>query len=174
MRHDKVFIVPERLADFTPENPNQLPWKRSEAFIGVPLWSEGKCFAHFGLIWSSEGESRRRLSWGFIEMFLHALEDLILERIVAGDGFAQGASCSSVTAPTKVVPTQAVSPGQSLKPYARSISHELRTPMHGVIGMLDVMHATVLEALEKEEAEAGRAVFEDLRQSIEDVQGMLL
>jgi signal transduction histidine kinase len=59
----------------------------------------------------------------------------------------------------------------SLKPFARSLSHELRTPMHGVIGMLDVMHATVQEAIESQQNSKSRNIFQALKENIEVVQG---
>jgi len=171
MRHDKVFIVPEKLSELTRNNPNKFPWKQSEAFIGIPLFAEGKCFAHFSLIWSSEGASRRNLSWSFIEMFMHSLEDMILQRILEGKGFVKGVTSPS-SATAKVIPLTAITASQSLNPYARSLSHELRTPMQGVVGMLDVMYSTVLDAIVNQESDIVREVFKDLKSHIEVVQGM--
>jgi hypothetical protein len=173
MKHDKVFIVPERMTEFVPNNPNaaSMPWKQSEAFIGVPLFSEeGKCFAHFGLIWSSEGAITRKLGWSFIEMFLHSLEDMILQRILEGRGFAKDVPEPEST-PAKVIPLSAITAAQSLKPYARSLSHELRTPMQGVVGMLDIMYSTVLDSIANQQSEMVRKVFKDLKSHIETVQG---
>lgn len=82
MKHDKVFVVPERMPDFIRNNPNKLPWERSEAFIGVPLFDDGKAFAHFGMVWSAEGAAKKQLSWAFIEMFMHSLEDIIVQRLL--------------------------------------------------------------------------------------------
>jgi hypothetical protein len=172
MRHDKVFIVPERMKDIVPNNPNPMPWKQSEAFIGMPLFIDGKCFAHFGMIWSEEGASRRKLGWSFIEMFLHSLEDMILERTLEGRGFAKEMAQPDST-PAKVIPLSAITASQSLKPYARSLSHELRTPMQGVVGMLDIMYSTVLDAIANQHNERVRDVFKDLKDHIEIVQGML-
>jgi signal transduction histidine kinase len=59
---------------------------------------------------------------------------------------------------------------QPLKPYARSLSHELRTPMQGVVGMLDVMHATVREAMQGKPSPKSGHVFQSLKDSIEMVQ----
>jgi signal transduction histidine kinase len=59
----------------------------------------------------------------------------------------------------------------SFKPCARSLSHELRTPMHGVIGMLDVMHATVQESIESQHNPMVRSIFQGLKKDIEAVQG---
>lgn len=172
MRHDKVFIVPERLAEFTPNNANKLPWKQSEAYIGLPLFTEGRCFAHFGMMWSSEGARKRALSWSFIEMFMHSLEDMILQRILEGRGFVKEMAPPE-SVPAKVIPLTAITASQSLKPYARSLSHELRTPMQGVVGMLDIMYSTVLDALKNQQSERVRSVFKDLKTYMEMVQGMI-
>jgi len=172
MKHDKVFIIPEKMADFIRNNPNSMPWKRSEAFIALPLFAEGRCFAHFGMIWSSEGASKRKLSWPFIEMFMHTLEDMILQRILEGRGFAKEVAPPEST-PAKVIPLSAITASQSLKPYARSLSHELRTPMQGVVGMLDIMYSTVLEAIGNQQTDRTRGVFEELKNHIEVVQGKL-
>ncbi|KAL8709128.1 MAG: hypothetical protein Q9220_006149 [cf. Caloplaca sp. 1 TL-2023] len=72
--------------------------------------------------------------------------------------------------PSKIIPADAVTAQQSLKPYARSLSHELRTPMQGVVGMLDVMHATVQESLEGQSDPMIRKTFKILRENIEVVQ----
>lgn len=168
MKHDKVFIIPERMAEIIPNNPNTLPWQKSEAFIGVPLFHDGKCFAHFGMIWSSEGAKRRNLSWGYIEMFLHSLEDMIQARILEGKGFARDPEPESET--SRIIPLSAITASQSMKPYARSLSHELRTPMQGVIGLLDVMHYTVIDAIDSQENNDIKEVFQNLKDSIEQIQ----
>ena len=172
MKYDKVFIVPERMTEFVRDNPNTMPWKQSEAFIGVPLFSEGKSFAHIGMVWSSEGASTRKLGWNFIEMFLHSLEDMILQRILEGRGFSKDVAAPESTS-AKVIPLSAITASQSLKPYARSLSHELRTPMQGVVGMLDIMYSTVLDAIATQHNDRVRAVFKDLKAHIEVVQGKL-
>ncbi|KKK20662.1 hypothetical protein ARAM_000341 [Aspergillus rambellii] len=59
---------------------------------------------------------------------------------------------------------------QHLKPFARSLSHELRTPMQGIVGMLDVMHATVREAIQGKPSPRAAFVFQSLKESIEMVQ----
>ncbi|KAL3417843.1 sensor histidine kinase response [Phlyctema vagabunda] len=170
MRHDKVFIVPERIAEVCPNNPNaaNLPFQ-SEAFIGVPLFLEGKSFGHFCLIWSSEGAPKRRLGWSLIEMFMHSLEDMIMQRIEEGRGFAKRMPSPEST-PARIIPLSAITASQSLKPYARSLSHELRTPMQGVIGMLDIMYSTVLDAITNQDNPSIRAVFTELKGHIEVVQ----
>lgn len=155
------------MAEFIPNNPNALPFK-SEAYVAVPLFFKGKCFAHFGMIWSAEGARKRELGWGFIEMFLHTLEEMILERILEGRGFVTE---SASEGRTQIIPLDAITASQTLKPYARSLSHELRTPMHGVVGMLDIMYRTVVESIENQPHEHLKAVFQDLKENIEQAQG---
>ncbi|CAK4014481.1 histidine kinase [Lecanosticta acicola] len=167
MRHDKVFLVPERLGDFFNNNPNKLPTP-CEAYIAVPLFEEGKCFAHFGAMWSTEGAARRRLSWAFIEMVLHSLEDMISNRFLQGADFIKPSTVPAEK--NRVIPHDAVTVAQSLRPYAGSLSHELRTPMQGVVGMLDVMYATVLEAIDTQADPRVRQLFENLKENIETVQ----
>jgi hypothetical protein len=170
MKHDKVFIIPERLNDFILNNPNDLIIP-GEAYLGIPLFADGKCFAHFGVMWGKEGAARRVLSWGFLEMLFHSLEDMILERVLEGNEFAKSAQPVRTELP-KIVPHKAISVAQSLKPYARSLSHELRTPMQGVVGMLDVMMANVKEASESLQLDPRtREILETLKENIEAVQG---
>ncbi|KAI9851113.1 MAG: hypothetical protein M1838_004448 [Thelocarpon superellum] len=167
MRHDKVFLIPENLNDFVPENVNNFPFP-TDAYLGIPLFSEGKCFAHFGLMWTTQAVKDCRLSWGFLELFLHSLEDLVLQRILEGGSFAPDEERQEGVG--KVIPKEAVTAAQSLRPYARNLSHELRTPMQGVVGMLDIMYATVQEAVEAEGNHERREVFQTLRENIEVVQ----
>ena len=173
MKHDKILVIPEQMGKVIPNNPNQAAFLvPAEGYLAVPLAEGDKCFGHFGLMWSEEGLSKRELSFTFMEMMLHSLEDVIL------DGFMErGRFAKSVKARTRrhaVIPHEAVTLAQSLKPYARSLSHELRTPMQGVIGMLDVMYATVQEASESLTDRRIRSVFEILRENIETVQGNFL
>ncbi|KAG9206207.1 hypothetical protein G6514_004929 [Epicoccum nigrum] len=169
MKHDKIFVIPERLNEFIVNNPNDLIIP-GEAYLGIPLFAEEKCFAHFGVMWSKEGAARRKLSWGFLETLFHALEDMILERVLDGNKFAEAAHHVQKEQP-KVVPHEAISAAQSWKPYARSLSHELRTPMQGVVGMLDVMMANVKEASETMDVNSRtRQMLETLKENIEAVQ----
>ncbi|KAF2265625.1 sensor protein rcsC [Lojkania enalia] len=168
MRHDKIFIIPEKLNDFIINNPNELIVP-GESYLGVPLFADGKCFAHFGVMWTEEGAARRVLSWGYLEMLFHGLEDLILDRVLEGKSFARSGERLQDERP-RVIPHEAISVAQSLKPYARSLSHELRTPMQGVVGMLDVMMANVKEAAEGLNDPRMRQVLETLKENIEAVQ----
>jgi len=168
MKHDKVFLIADHLCDFIQDNPNQIPFE-PEAYLAVPLFAEGKCYAHFGMMWTVDGTKQKsKLSWAFIEMFMHALEDLISKKLLTGQSFAK--SAQQVQQQSRVIPQTAVTATQSLKVYARSLSHELRTPMQGVVGMLDLMYATVQEQIESEANQAIRKVFQSLRNSIEVVQ----
>ena len=168
MRHDKIFIIPDQLNDFILNNPNQLPCP-AEAYLGVPLFADGKCFAHFGVMWTAEGSRRRSLGWGYLELLFHSLEDMILARVLAAKDSVKTTEHVHEERP-RIVPHESVSVSQSLKPYARSLSHELRTPMQGVVGMLDVMHATVQEAAEGQKDARILRVLETLRENIEAVQ----
>ena len=168
MRHDKVFAIPERLNDFITNNPNNLPTP-CEAYMALPLFDDGKCYGHFGVMWSVERAKLRELSWASIEMLMHSLEDMISARFLEGANFIAQAR---PTAPEKsrVIPHDAVSVAQSLRPYAGSLSHELRTPMQGIVGMLDVMYATVEECSDSSSDPNLKSVFEQLRLNIETVQ----
>ncbi|KAF2419029.1 hypothetical protein EJ08DRAFT_44096 [Tothia fuscella] len=171
MKHDKILIIPERLNEFIIDNPNQAGFVvPAEAHIALPLKDNaGKCFAHFGVMWSKEGLSTMHLSWAFIEMMFHSLEDTLLAGFLERGRFASALKAAGN--PKAVIPHEAVTAAQSLKPYARSLSHELRTPMQGVVGMLDVMYATVQEAAEgHSNNRAIRAIFENLKDNIEVVQ----
>jgi len=175
MKQGKVFVVPERMDEFIVDNPNGKNFiVPAEGYLGIPLYHEGRCFAHFGVMWSREGIRRRSLSWPFLELLLHSLEDVILEKILEGLALDEAKAREEPKQPQqpRVVPHQAVNETQSLKPYARSLSHELRTPMQGVVGMLDVMHATVQEAAEGVVDPRMRKIFQTLRENIEVVQGM--
>ena len=170
MKHEKVCIIPERMPEFIPNSPNTMPWKVSEAFIGVPLFMDGKCFAHFALVFSSEGASKRKVSWNFIEMFMHSLEDMIVQRIIEGRSFMEELTPAKSVV-NQILPLESTATTQSLKPHARSLSHELRTPMQGIVGMLDIMYSTVLDAIATSKNELLRSVFDDLKSNIEVVHG---
>lgn len=92
--------------------------------MGIPLFLDDKCFAHFGLIWSLEGMQKKQLSWTFLEMFMHSLEDQITQRLGEGRGFAKEPEATTST----IIPLTTITASQCMKPYARNLSHELRTP----------------------------------------------
>ena len=161
-------MIPDSLRDFITACPTEFAFP-VESYLGIPLWSQGKCFGHLGCFWTLKGLERRKLSWSFIEVALHALEDMVAERIVdVRQSFEKQEDDTKTAA---VIPQSVVTAAQSLKPYARSLSHELRTPMQGVVGMLEIMHATVSEALESPPNEDIKNIFKSLRDNIEIVQG---
>ncbi|KAF8536196.1 hypothetical protein BDD12DRAFT_918435 [Trichophaea hybrida] len=147
MRHDRVLLIPDGLTVLTPDNPNAQGFPiPAEGYLAIPLFHDGNCFAHFGCLWTADGlKERPKLTWGMVEMFLHALEDQVAARIMEGLGLGNNKAKNEVL-PQNLV-TGAVAVKHSLRPYARRLSHELRTPMQGVVGMLDVMYASVLEAI---------------------------
>ncbi|KAJ5501403.1 CheY-like superfamily [Penicillium expansum] len=147
MDHERPCLIPDNLSSLVSFGDDQLPFT-ADGYLAIPLFSAGKCLAHLGLMWSKDGLRHRHLSWSFLEMILHSLEDLITA------AFHQAADFNS----------------HPLKPYARSLSHELRTPMQGVVGMLDVMHATVREAIESKTPVKSGGIFQSLKEGIEMVQ----
>lgn len=176
MRHDRVLLIPDGLTALTPDNPNTQNFPiPAEGYLAVPLFHEGKCFAHFGCLWTADGlKERPKLSWGMLEMFLHALEDQVGARVLEGLGIGDQETKSSVIPQNMAVGGVVVK--HSLRPYARRLSHELRTPMQGVVGMLDVMYASVVEATHPDrwrwpDLAQLKEVIEGLRASIEVAQG---
>lgn len=170
MKYDKVLLIPERINELFPANPNApLLVVPPEAYIGVPIRdASGKCFALFAAMWSKQGLKELALGWAFIEMMFHALEDILVVGFLDRGRFAS--SLKTRSSSRAVIPHDAITAAQSLKPYARNLSHELRTPMQGVVGMLDVMYATVQEAAEGQADNQVRAVLDNLRENIEVVQ----
>lgn len=166
---EKVCLVSGELESFMGDDKDKLPFPM-DAYLSVPLVSAGKCFAHLGLMWTAKGLKDCAISWAYIEMILHSLEDLILHRMAADEGqrYAQRREERPRTR-QRAATHQAVAP--AFQPYARSLSHELRTPMQGVVGMLDVMHATVRETIESGPDSEFLSTFQELRESIEAVQG---
>ncbi|KAJ5569865.1 CheY-like superfamily [Penicillium hispanicum] len=178
MDHERPCLIPENLKSLVSFGDDQLPFP-AEAYLAIPLFSAGKCLAYFGLMWSADGVRTRNLSWSFLEMILHSLDDMIVQRVLLDNICAEPQSCEppSVNPPTDPK-SQTISledassdfTSQPLKPYARSLSHELRTPMQGVVGMLDVMHATVREAMESKTPIKPGRIFQTLKEGIEMVQ----
>jgi hypothetical protein len=174
MRYDKTFIIPSRLNDFIKDNPNAAEFPMpAESYIGVPLFAQGKCFAHIAVVWTADMASKRSLSWAFLETILHSMEDMIVDKLLDASANDEGDDTVPVRtkpATKQIIPSSAITAGQSLKPYARSLSHELRTPMQGIVGMLDIMYATVQEASEGQKDPRLHQIFNILRENIETVQ----
>ncbi|EPS38522.1 hypothetical protein H072_7731 [Dactylellina haptotyla CBS 200.50] len=173
MKHDKVLVIPDSLQTLFPDNPNSasLPIP-AEAYLAIPLFTEGKCYGHIGMMWSKIGlDARPGLSWAFLELFMKSLEDLVTWRILEKPGNPS----DSGTKPWNpfmgnVVLHDDVSPQQTIRPAARNLSHELRTPLQGVVGMLDVMLAS-LDSLDDEPSPSIlRQFVYDMRKNIENCQ----
>lgn len=177
MDHERPCLIPENLKSLLSFGDDQLPFA-AEAYLAIPLFSAGKCLAHLGLMWSPEGLRTRNLSWSFLEMLLHSLEDMIVQRLLLDEVFPEHEGPTiQPTDPASLQDSQTAPAAhasdftsQPLKPYARSLSHELRTPMQGVVGMLDVMHATVREAMESKTPVKSGGIFQALKEGIEMVQ----
>ncbi|KAJ5502261.1 CheY-like superfamily [Penicillium fimorum] len=176
MDHERPCLIPENLSSLVSFGDDHLPFT-ADGYLAIPLFSAGKCLAHLGLMWSKDGLRHRNLSWSFLEMILHSLEDLIVQRLDPGEQILDELldSPSPNTSDFHNPQTAAFHEASHfnahpLKPYARSLSHELRTPMQGVVGMLDVMHATVREAMESKTPVKSGGVFQSLKEGIEMVQ----
>ncbi|QQK44755.1 Sensor histidine kinase/response regulator, putative [Penicillium digitatum] len=176
MDHERPCLIPENLSSLMSFGDDQLPFG-ADGYLAIPLFSAGKCLAHLGLMWSRDGLRQRNLSWSFLEMILHSLEDLIVQRLDPGKQILDEVLDDPTTNTPDFHNPQTAAFHQAadfnshpLKPYARSLSHELRTPMQGVVGMLDVMHATVREAMESKTPVKSGAIFQSLKEGIEMVQ----
>ncbi|OQD74158.1 hypothetical protein PENDEC_c012G01542 [Penicillium decumbens] len=178
MDHERSCLIPDNVKTLASFGDDQLPFA-AEAYLAIPLFSAGKCIAHLGLMWSAEGLRTLNLSWSFLELMLHSLEDRIVERLLLDEVFTERQRLvSPPTSDTSAVQSPQTASfnhpfdftSQPLKPYARSLSHELRTPMQGVVGMLDVMHATVREAMESKTPVKPGGIFQALKEGIEMVQ----
>ncbi|CAI7565175.1 unnamed protein product [Penicillium glandicola] len=175
MDHERPCLIPENLSSLVSFGDDQLPFG-ADGYLAIPLFSAGKCLAHLGLMWSKDGLRHRNLSWSFLEMILHSLEDLIVQRLGPGEQILdEGLDSPTNTSDFHNPETAAFHEASDfnshpLKPYARSLSHELRTPMQGVVGMLDVMHATVREAMESKTPVKSGGIFQALKEGIEMVQ----
>ncbi|KAL4809009.1 hypothetical protein BDV18DRAFT_133713 [Aspergillus unguis] len=175
MDFKKPCLIPEGLSSYFPLDEDKLPFT-AEGYLAIPLFSGDKCLAYLGLMWSDLGLQNRKLSWSFMESVLFSLEDLVVQRIQEDNCMMQqdGPTPSPASGHWTVqdgVPSQGANfSSQHLKPFARSLSHELRTPMQGIVGMLDVMHATVRDALVCKPSQKNACVFQTLKESIEMVQ----
>ncbi|KAK6334166.1 hypothetical protein TWF696_002668 [Orbilia brochopaga] len=175
MKHDKVLVIPDGLPQLFPDNPNSdaLPIP-AEAYLATPLFTDGKCYGHIGMMWSKWGlENKAGLSWAFLEIFMKSLEDLVTWRILDKPG--NPSDSALIARPWNpfmgnVVLHEDVSPQQTIRPAARNLSHELRTPLQGVVGMLDVMLASLDSLEEGPSAEVLSHFVHDMRKNIENCQ----
>ncbi|OOQ82167.1 sensor histidine kinase/response regulator [Penicillium brasilianum] len=177
MDHERPCLIPENLKSLVSFGDDQLPFP-ADAYLAIPLFSAGKCLAHLGLMWSKDGVRSRSLSWSFLEMILHSLDDLIVQRLLLDEVFPDHETTQFPTldSPTLLdaghdhIRDSSHFTAHPLKPFAKSLSHELRTPMQGVVGMLDVLHATVREAMESKTPVKSGGIFQALKEGIEMVQ----
>ncbi|KAL4978034.1 hypothetical protein BDW66DRAFT_24446 [Aspergillus desertorum] len=177
MDFKKPCLIPENLSSYNLFDRDKLPFS-AEGYLAIPLFLGDDCLAYLGLMWSDVGLQNRKLSWSFIETVLFSLEDLVVQRIqedkdtVEQQHTTPGSASDGRNMADGTVPAaqDAHFSSQHLKPFARSLSHELRTPMQGIVGMLDVMHATVRDALIGKLAPKTAYVFRSLKESIEMVQ----
>ena len=170
MKYGKVFIIPSHADKFTPHNPNAafLPFTL-DSYIGLPIFSKGVNVGHFGLVWTHEGARRRNFSWSFVESVLHSFEDLIHLRImrhIEKDSLSHWRSL-----PVEPDEDDALPALNSFKPHAHILSHELRTPMQGVVGMLDLVQITVQEAIDATTKSDANDILKTLKDDITAVQG---
>lgn len=174
MRDNRTLLVREGLQALAQEDPLGV---QADACLAVPLFgAEGNCLGHFELMWSAGAQPG--LEWGELEMLLYALEDAVVSRVLE-EGMRLEEPQDTVLLPVEMMADSVphVDKRPSLRPYARRLSHELRTPMQGVVGMLDVMYATVMEAAEAGSGGFGkmkqlREVIDGLRANIEVAQGL--
>ena len=182
MDHGKACLIPENLPSFMSTGLDKFPFA-AEGYLTIPLLLDQKCIAYLGLMWTDSGLRNRCLPWPFIEMILYSLEDAVVQRIRDISQFRKPEKQSHRDPKTTAAQQQTVGDlhaallqgatdfsSQPLKPYARSLSHELRTPMQGVVGMLDIMHATVRETLDGQHPAHTGSVLNSLKESIELVQ----
>jgi len=171
MKYEKILLIPERLQEFTPDNPNaaNLPVP-GEAYLAVPIFDGEKCIGHIGLMWTREGLEGKRLGWGFLEMMIHSLEDIVLDNILKGADFSTKPVADQVNQTVEIA-HEALRSLHSLAPFARNLSHELRTPMQGIVGMLDIMHATMEDALKSQTDATSQSFFDQLKDHLEVIQG---
>ena len=166
MDHNKVFLVPKKLHELFPRSPNFFP-SLADAYMGLPLFMEGEHLGHFSIMWHENGLRDLQLSWPYVESLMHSLEDMIVDQLLQAKG-----TNSRKIPESSISSNEITKPSQSLRPFARNLSHELRTPMQGVVGMLDVIHATVQETLEERGDPSVRRMLQMLRDNLEAVQGV--
>ncbi|EZF28525.1 hypothetical protein H101_07794, partial [Trichophyton interdigitale H6] len=196
----KSFLVADNLVSLVGESGMaHFPFPMA-ACLAVPLFDSRVPVARVGLMWTTVGLEKRNVSWAYLEMILHSLEDLILQRMEESATIRQLESrysqenerqiererervremersrCRSQSSNRHPTPYRPGAGQPTLKLYARSMSHELRTPMHGVVGMLDMIHGTVADTIQRasdgdEHLTAAMVkTFESLRGDIEMVQ----
>ena len=149
MRHDRPVLVPSDLDKTFPDNPNMnlfdpLP----SSYLGVPLIMSGINVGHIACMWTTEGRAKNTLSWAQREVILSLFCERIARHVLAIGSF--GVTKLADIADGALV--EADNNGMVLSDlgsFASKLSHELRTPLQGVIGLLDVLFASLPEPTEQ-------------------------
>ena len=171
LAQEKVILIPQSLTEKHPimKNIPSLDPIPYEAMLCVPLSHGTESMTQMGLLWTREGlRSRPSMTWGCITMILHALEDLVQSHLVK-----QLAAEQATTTPGELPNTGFPHCCKmSFKPYARNVSHELRTPMQGVVGMLDLIQASIKDLAAATKPHAPKSIVKSLLENIEVAQGL--
>lgn len=144
MRHDRPVLVPSDLCKTFPDNPNvNLFDPLPSSYLGVPLLMAGINIGHIACMWTDAGRARNSLSWAQREVILSLFCESIGRHIQAIGAF--GASDLRDIAGGVLVEQDTDIRLADLGSFASKLSHELRTPLQGVIGLLDVLFASLPE-----------------------------
>ncbi|KAF8453941.1 hypothetical protein BGX38DRAFT_1141233 [Terfezia claveryi] len=166
---DKVILIPHSLTEKHPimKNILSLDFIPYEAMLCVPLSHDTETITQMGLLWTREGlRSKPPMTWGCITIILHALEDLVQSHLVK-----QLAAEQATTTPGELPNTGFPHCCKmSFKPYARNVSHELRTPMQGVVGMLDLIQASIKDLAAATKPYTRKSIVKSLLENIEVAQ----
>lgn len=170
LAQEQVILIPHSLAEKHPimKNILSLDFIPYEAMLCVPLSHGAEYMTQMGLLWTKDGlRSRPPMTWGCITMILHALEDLVQSHLDNELAAEQATKTPGETSDSECPQCCKI----SFKQNARNVSHELRTPMQGVVGMLDLIQASITD-LATAAAAKRTAIIKSLLESIEVAQGL--
>ncbi|KAI5306782.1 hypothetical protein KEM56_007155 [Ascosphaera pollenicola] len=129
------------------ENMTKLPFPM-HAYLCMQVRVSRSYSLSLGLMWTYEGLTQLDLSWAAVKLILYALEELAKSRAKLFE-FQRFSKKEDHSRRENRVRRPA-SPRQvhnlkhpSFRAFAPHLSHELRTPMQGVVGMFDVVHADI-------------------------------
>ncbi|BFZ55665.1 hypothetical protein PYCC9005_002706 [Savitreella phatthalungensis] len=148
MRHDRSVLVPSHATTTFPNNPNfALFTPFPDAYLGVPLIMSGTNIGHLACMWTAKGLSKSLLSWAQREVIMNLFCEGIGRHILAVGSFGKArlrdiADGTLLGADDGMAITDMAS-------FASKLSHEIRTPLQGVIGLLDVLYASLPETTEE-------------------------